>query len=195
MVMPSINSLTHSGNRKSILRKNPYPPTPIAKKNLKNTSIISLNNNLDDEDSSIMSSVSEISLANPLDKPILATLDFLSLMVFAAIGKASHSADGSLDLAAVFTTAFPFLISWFVTSPLTGVYSIDDKDENELLDAIKVAAKGWIVAIPLGCIGRGLIKGYVPPLPFVIVTMISTLIILSTVRVLYTVVEGKLTQT
>ena len=137
--------------------------------------------------------------ATPFNKPILASLDFIALTIFAAVGKASHSADGSLDFAAVFTTAFPFLVSWFATSPLTGIYNDcgenskgEETENNEYLDVVKVTLKGWAVAIPLGCVGRGLIKGYVPPLPFVIVTLIATLVILSTIRLLYAALSKQL---
>lgn len=54
--------------------------------------------------------------------------------------------------------------------------------------ALKIG-KGWIVAIPIGIVGRGIIKGYVPPVPFMIVTLISTLVILVGVRVLFSVLE------
>ena len=138
---------------------------------------------------SIESESKEIS--TPLDKPLLASIDFASLVTFAGVGKASHSADGSLDIAAVFVTAFPFLLAWYTTSPLTGVYKDTDGD-NVAIDALKVAAKGWIIAVPLGCVLRGIIKGYVPPAPFVIVTMIATLVILGGTRVLYAVAEDKM---
>ena len=130
-------------------------------------------------------------ISTPLDKPLLASVDFVSLVTFAGVGKASHSADGSLDIAAVFVTAFPFLLAWYTTSPLTGVYKDTDGD-NMALDALKVAAKGWIVAVPLGCVLRGIIKGYVPPAPFVIVTMIANLVILGSTRILYSVAEDKM---
>lgn len=131
--------------------------------------------------------------SSPLDKPVLATLDFVALTIFAAVGKASHSSNGALDLGAVFITAFPFLVSWFATSPLTGVYNDfvlkgEEDDDNDYLDIAIATLKGWALAVPLGCAGRGIIKGYVPPLPFVIVTLISTLVILTTVRLLYTAV-------
>ena len=156
----------------------------------------------DDEANNIIESeffeeVGTNGLTTPFDKPILASLDFVSLVTFAAIGKASHSADGSLDIGAVLTTAFPFLFSWFATSPLTGIYneiSRKGKENNELLGACKMTLKGWVVAVPLGIVGRGLIKGYMPPVPFIIVTMIATLVILTAVRLLYTIVEGKVIQ-
>ncbi len=146
----------------------------------------------DNNSPSEVESSSSSSLSTPLDKPILATTDFLSLVVFAGVGKASHSGpDGALDLGAVCVTAFPFLLAWFATSPFTGVYQ-DRNDDDGIIDAAKVAAKGWIVAVPLGCALRGVIKGYVPPAPFVIVTMIVTLVLLGGTRMLYSVVEDKI---
>lgn len=143
------------------------------------------------------SSSSSLSLASPLDQPILASLDLAALVVFAAVGKASHASDGSLDLWAVIQTAFPFVLAWFSTSFLTGVYSnlasassssssSSSLENNEwLIESWKQTAVGWIIAMPLGCVGRGLIKGYTPPVPFVIVTMIATLILLGGTRTLY----------
>ena len=46
-----------------------------------------------------------------------------------------------------------------------------------------------MVAIPLGIVLRGVIKGYVPPVPFMVVTLISTLVILAGVRVVFSVAE------
>ena len=123
-------------------------------------------------------STSDDALASPLDEPLLAGLDAAALIVFASVGKASHSADGSIDLAAVLAVAFPFLLSWFGTSPFTGVYKDDCGD-------FRTTLKGWAVSVPLGCALRGIIKGYVPPAPFVVVTLISTLAILSGTRFAY----------
>eukprot|EP00581_Thalassiosira_minuscula_P013180 CAMPEP_0183730088 /NCGR_PEP_ID=MMETSP0737-20130205/31945_1 /TAXON_ID=385413 /ORGANISM="Thalassiosira miniscula, Strain CCMP1093" /LENGTH=222 /DNA_ID=CAMNT_0025962475 /DNA_START=25 /DNA_END=693 /DNA_ORIENTATION=+ len=125
----------------------------------------------------------------PLDRPLLAVIDTISLTIFAAIGKSSHSDDGSLDLVAVLVTAFPFITAWLATSPLTGVYSPDDRDNNIAVSTGLKVAKGWILAVPLGIVLRGVIKGYAPPVPFVIVTLISTLVILAGVRILFSVVE------
>jgi hypothetical protein len=58
-------------------------------------------------------------LSTPLDRPVLALVDLASLLVFAGVaGKASHAPDGSYDLIAVASVAFPFCVSWFLTSPL-----------------------------------------------------------------------------
>ena len=125
-----------------------------------------------------------------IDRPVLALLDLVSLLVFAGIGRASHASDGSIDVLATCQTALPFIVAWFTSSFFTGVYGPvgDDDTSNVLVQSWKQTAKGWIVAVPLGCVGRGLIKGYVPPVPFVVVTMIATLVILGTTRMLYNIV-------
>jgi hypothetical protein len=119
----------------------------------------------------------------------LAAVDVVALFLFAAIGKASHAPDGSLDIPAIGMTAFPFVLSWLATSPLTGVYSDDDTSSGVIQDTLAKTAKGWILAVPLGCVLRGVIKGYAPPLPFVIVTMIATLMILGGARVVFALAE------
>mmetsp|Transcript_10919 Transcript_10919/g.16353 ORF Transcript_10919/g.16353 Transcript_10919/m.16353 type:complete len:228 (-) Transcript_10919:261-944(-) len=124
-------------------------------------------------------------------RPVLAALDMISILLFAAVGKASHSAvDGSIDLFAVGVTALPFLVSWFSIAPLLGSY--DALATQDAVGALLYAARGWGVAVPVGCALRGVIKGYIPPTSFVIVTMISTLVILGGSRALYTVVREKL---
>jgi hypothetical protein len=154
-------------------------------------------NSLSNESSSASSSSSsppKSSSSSPLDKPVLAVLDLVVLLVFAGIGKASHASDGSLDLLAIGITAFPFIVSWFATSFFTGVYGpIDDDDDEQWLQSssFQQTLQGWIVAIPLGCVGRGLIKGYIPPAPFVIVTMVATLVMLGATRSAYQFVTSR----
>jgi Protein of unknown function (DUF3054) len=142
--------------------------------------------------------------SSPRDRPLLAALDLTSLLVFAAVGKASHAtavSDGSLDLFAVAITAAPFVASWFLTAPLTGVYqrleqhktgtSGGTTTKQVAIASLVQTAKGWAVAVPLGCAIRGVIKGYVPPVPFVIVTLIVTLVLLGGTRALYAVIQDK----
>lgn len=126
----------------------------------------------------------ERSIDSPLDRPVLAALDFLAILVFAFVETASHATTS--DLLAVAAVAAPFWISWFTITPFLGLYS-----ENATADkvgALLTTAKGWIVAIPVGCVLRGVLKGYVPPVPFIIVTMIATLVMLGVVRVAYSTV-------
>lgn len=122
--------------------------------------------------------------STPIDRPVLAAIDAVAILVFAAIGKASHAPDGSIDFLSVGMTAFPFLLSWFLTAPLMGCFT--PGATSDIKSAVVQTGKGWIIAVPLGCALRGVIKGYVPPVPFVIVTLIATLVILSIGRSAYT---------
>jgi hypothetical protein len=131
-------------------------------------------------------------LSSPLDRPALAVVDSLAILGFAAVGKASHAPDGSWDIGAVTLTAFPFWAAWLATSPLTGVYSINavtQADGNLVQAELVTTGKGWIVAVPLGIALRGMIKGYVPPLSFIVVTMIATFVILGGARILFAFAE------
>lgn len=129
------------------------------------------------------------SLATPLHRPVLALVDAAALTGFAAVGKASHGADGALDVLAVLSTALPFLLAWFATSPLTGVYQDTDKSRSLVTANARQVVPGWAVAVPLGCLLRGVLKGYVPPVSFVVVTLIATLVILVLARISFAVVE------
>lgn len=139
------------------------------------------------------------SMTTPLNRPILAIIDFFVFILFASIGKVSHTSasDNILqDIQLILITAAPFIISWYATSPFTGVYntlstSIDNSNNNIRKTFIQTV-KGWIIAMPLGCALRGIIRGYAPPIPFVIVTLITTLILLSIARILYTIIDNKL---
>jgi hypothetical protein len=146
----------------------------------------------DDEPNQFTNSDSSPTLYTPADRPVLAVIDVIGLIIFAFIGKSSHSADGSIDVVGVLSTAFPFVTSWLASSPLTGVYSPDERggDTNVISSTAIKVAKGWALAVPLGIAMRGVLKGYVPPVPFIIVTMISTLVILAGIRLLFNVVEN-----
>ncbi|KAL7525139.1 hypothetical protein ACHAWF_001230 [Thalassiosira exigua] len=133
--------------------------------------------------------VSGPSLYSPLDRPLLAVVDVMSLIVFAAIGKSSHGEDGTLNLLGVLITAFPFVTAWLATSPITGVYSPDEREDNMVASTIAKVGKGWILAVPLGVVLRGVIRGYAPPVPFIVVTLISTLVIVAGARIIFNVVE------
>jgi hypothetical protein len=130
------------------------------------------------------------------ERPLLLACDVLGLLIFASIGKASHTSSGDLDISAILLTALPFVIAWVGTAPLLGLYNGDatSMEEGEGIRSPPVVrlSKGWIVAVPLGITLRGIVKGYTPPLPFVIVTMISTWAILATVRYAYSKAEQKL---
>lgn len=132
------------------------------------------------------------------ERPLLLLCDILCLFIFASIGKAAHNTAGDIDVLAILLTALPFVIAWVGTTPLLGLYNGDatttssEEGEGILSPTLIRLTKGWIVAIPLGIVLRGILKGYIPPVPFIIVTMISTWVILATVRYFYSKVELRL---
>ena len=134
------------------------------------------------------SSSDDSGIKTPLDRTVLAALDFAAILLFAFLGTSSHNS--ASDFLAVVAVAIPFLISWFTLTPLLGLYRKDATTDK--VGALTSTAKGWMVAIPMGCALRGIIKGYIPPVPFVIVTMIATLVILGGTRLAYTAVREKL---
>jgi Protein of unknown function (DUF3054) len=152
-----------------------------------------------DKDATAMSSIS-------FSSTLLGLVDLAMFFVFAAMGRASHVDGSSLDVMATLYTAAPFVAAWFFTAPWTGVYQENPHGKLPVVVAttasysdVAVAAalqalRGWVVAMPLGCVIRGVVKGYVPPLPFVLVTLVATFVLLSAARVMYAVTARYLQQ-
>jgi len=103
---------------------------------------------------------------------VLAFGDVAMLVVFSAIGRASHSE--GVFTPELFLTALPFVLGWAFTSPFTGAYERSDN----LTSALLTPSKSWAVAVPIGLLLRGISKGRVPPTPFIIVSMVATLVLL-----------------
>jgi len=101
--------------------------------------------------------------------------DAVGLLVFAVIGRISHGEVLSLE---TFGTAFPFLIGWYTAAGLLGGYGKAARGEYGLLPAVGAAAKCWAVGQPIGLVLRGLLKGYIPPLSFALVTSVATGVIM-----------------
>ncbi|GIL75317.1 hypothetical protein Vretifemale_5133, partial [Volvox reticuliferus] len=95
----------------------------------------------------------------------LAAGDLAALMIFAAAGRANH---GEPISAETFTTALPFVLGWFATTPFLGGFGVYARKKGVPAAAL-TAAKCWAVGIPAGVVLRGLFRGYVPPVPFILV--------------------------
>ncbi|KAL7450228.1 hypothetical protein ACHAWC_002183 [Mediolabrus comicus] len=97
------------------------------------------NNNNNDDESPTIEQTSSTTMYTPFNRPLLAAIDTIALIIFAAIGKSSHTTTGDIDIMAVLLTAFPFVTSWLLTSPITNVYSPDDTSDssNILLSTAK----------------------------------------------------------
>ena len=101
--------------------------------------------------------------------------DSAALVAFAAIGRASHGE--SLWPLELLSTAGPFLGAWLAAAPLAGGFS-DAARGSQPGPAALEAAKSWAVGIPAGLALRALLKGQLPPVPFVLVTLLSTGVLL-----------------
>lgn len=103
---------------------------------------------------------------------LLVAGDAAALLLFAAVGRANHG----LDLDAL-QTALPFLLGWFPSAALLGGFGPEARGKG-VASAATTAAKCWAVGIPAGLLLRGLSKGYVPPTPFIIVSLVANAVLL-----------------
>lgn len=107
---------------------------------------------------------------------LLAVGDLLALLLFVWIGRSSHAMSVT-NVAAVFNTAAPFIIGWFVVAPWFGLFQVEvSQSWRKLLPRLLLA---WVViGGPLSLIlrtiflGRSLLTGIIPA--FALITMIVT---------------------
>jgi hypothetical protein len=108
---------------------------------------------------------------------LLAGGDILAFLIFAAIGRASHSEAAGIDaLAQIAETAAPFAIGWFVVAPLAGAFDGDIATRPRRM--LGRTALAWLLAWPLGLLLRALIRQSGIPLSFAIITLLTNMLIL-----------------
>ena len=116
-----------------------------------------------------------------INRPLLAIGDILSFILFALIGRTQHGEVG--NIFDVVTTTFPFLITWLIISPLFGAYS---RQATSSIGALPLAVIPSLLLSTIGGVGiRSLIKGYIPPMAFGIVTLLVTSVLIISWRSLY----------
>lgn len=101
--------------------------------------------------------------------------DFVVLLLFASIGRASH--EEGLTVLGIIETAAPFVLGWFVAAPFMGTFR--DEATETPRRAVLMTARTWIVGIPLGLLFRAIYLRRGIPISFAIVTLLTTLILLS----------------
>lgn len=75
------------------------------------------------------------------------------------------------------------MLSWLVISPFLGAYS---RAATRSLTGIPAGIViPWGISVSTALVIRGLVKGAVPPTPFIVVSLVSTLLLLSMGRFLY----------
>ena len=103
---------------------------------------------------------------------ILIAGDLLVILSFVWIGRSNHSLAIS-DIVAGFSTALPFVLSWFVIMPWFGIYKADISIHWKRL--VPRLLLGWAVAGPVGLmlralfLGRPLFVGIIPA--FAVITL------------------------
>ena len=121
---------------------------------------------------------------------MLAAGDALAFMVFAALGRASHSeAAGIAAILQIAETAAPFAIGWFVVAPFAGAYRAELTQQPRLM--LARSALAWLLAWPIGLLLRALIRQSTIPLSFAIVTLITNMLILLGWRGVFAWLSGK----
>ncbi|HMO55776.1 MAG TPA: DUF3054 domain-containing protein [Roseiflexaceae bacterium] len=117
---------------------------------------------------------------------LLVAGDLLGLMIFAAIGRASHHQATGLDtITQIAFTAAPFLAGWLFAAPWVGAFRSDLHDRPAALAARTVLA--WLLGCPIGLGLRALLLQRSIPLSFAIVTFLTVLAILVVWRVLFAI--------
>jgi hypothetical protein len=121
---------------------------------------------------------------------LLAAGDALAFMIFAALGRASHSeAAGLAAILQVAETAAPFAIGWFVVAPFAGTYRADIASRPRQM--LERSALAWLLAWPIGLLLRALIRQTTIPLSFALVTLITNMLILLGWRGLFAWLNAK----
>jgi hypothetical protein len=121
---------------------------------------------------------------------LLVVGDALALVIFAAIGRASHGEDAGLRaLAQVAETAAPFIIGWFAVAPPIGAYRADVA--GALSPMLARTALTWLIAWPIGLGLRAVIRQTTIPLSFALVTFITVLAIMALWRGAFALIAAR----
>jgi hypothetical protein len=115
--------------------------------------------------------------------------DALAFLIFASVGRASHSEAAGLDaLGAVARTAAPFAIGWYAVAPFLGVYRRSATATP--LQMLRRTGLGWLAAWPLALALRWAFTGKAPPPSFAVIALVSNALFLSVWRGLFAVVAA-----
>ena len=110
--------------------------------------------------------------------PVILYLgDIFSILLFAIIGRQSHDmSTGISAFSAVFSTAAPFIIGWFLASPWLGAFQPGSWKSAK--SAVLVVLKAIIPALIVSIFVRALFEGGFSPFEFYLVTGSFMLLIL-----------------
>lgn len=116
--------------------------------------------------------------------------DIAVFLIFAAIGRRSHSAAAGLgELVEVAITAAPFIIGWLAAAPWLGAFSPAAAGRPAIMLRVTLAA--WIAALAVGAVARALFSGRFSPPSFYLVTFLVALLLLGGWRGAFAWAEGR----
>jgi len=117
--------------------------------------------------------------------------DIFSILLFAIIGRQSHDmATESAAFTAVFNTAAPFIIGWFLVAPWLGAFQPEawQSAKSAVLTVLKAIVPALIVSILV----RALFEGGFSPIVLYLVAGSFMLLMLVIWRLIYTLVIAPL---
>jgi hypothetical protein len=119
---------------------------------------------------------------------ILAIGDIVVFFIFAITGIRSH--DEQLSISRLLITVAPFIVAWFIVSPLLGAFrrEVETSPKKMLLRTLLA----WVVTWPVALLFRGLIEWKFPPLSFALVTLITNAVLLVIWRELFAFIAARL---
>lgn len=118
---------------------------------------------------------------------ILLIGDLLIVLLFSAIGRASHHM--TPDPLSVLNTALPFAVAWLAVGALVGVFK--PASVEGVGRTFKITLLTVVIAAPLGVLLRSLLLGRMMILSFWVVTLVSLLVLMLTWRLVYAVFRKK----
>jgi hypothetical protein len=121
---------------------------------------------------------------------LLVIGDAIVFLIFAAVGRRSHGEAASLSsFLQVAGTAAPFALGWFIVAPFIGAYR--RRKTTGVGNMAQWTALAWIAAWPVALLFRGIaVDRAVPPVTFMLISLISNMVFLEVWRVLFAWLSG-----
>ncbi len=122
---------------------------------------------------------------------LLVVGDAIVFLIFAAVGRRSHGEAASISsFLQVAATAAPFALGWFMISPFVGAYR--RRQTSGVRNMAQRTALSWLAAWPVALLFRGIAVDHgVPPLSFMLVSLLSNMVFLQVWRGLFAWLEQK----
>lgn len=107
---------------------------------------------------------------------IAAMGDAVILLLFAAIGRASHGEQVAGAVMRMVGTAAPFLLGWFAIAPLLGVYA--PRSFTSARSSMSHTGRAWIAGCLVGLAIRSALQHRIVPASFAAITLVFNLVLL-----------------